>query len=54
VTISPDPDVIAEDIADDLRTALEEIEGILDDLKLRREAILSAPHPGQPCRSEKP
>ena len=32
----PDPDVIAEEIAEDLRVALGEIEDILDDLKLRR------------------
>ena len=31
----PDPDVIAEEIAEDLRTALEEIEAVLDDMRLR-------------------
>ncbi len=32
----PDPDIIAAEVAEDLRTALAEIEDILDDLKLRR------------------
>jgi type I restriction enzyme M protein len=32
----PDPDVIAEEIAEDLRSALEQIEAIRGDLKARR------------------
>ncbi len=31
----PDPDVLAEEIADDLRSALEEIESVLGDLQQR-------------------
>lgn len=34
----PDPDVIAAEIAEDLRTALEEIEDVLDDLRTRAGA----------------
>ena len=32
----PDPDVIAEEIAEDLRSALEQIEEIVGDLRARR------------------
>ena len=32
----PDPDVIAEEIAEDLRSALEQIEEIVGDLRTRR------------------
>ncbi len=38
----PDPDIIAAEIAEDLRTALSEIEDILDDLKLRRNGADSS------------
>ena len=34
----PDPNVLAEEIADDLRSALEQIEGVLVDLQARVEA----------------
>ena len=33
--IVPDPNIIAREIADDLRSALEQIEGILGDLEER-------------------
>ena len=34
----PDPHVLAQEIADDLRSALEQIEDILGDLEERMEA----------------
>lgn len=35
----PDPDVIAEEIAEGLRTALEQIEGVLADLQVRAAGV---------------
>jgi type I restriction enzyme M protein len=35
----PDPDVLAEEIAEDLRAALEQIEGVLADLRQRRVTL---------------
>jgi len=39
----PDPDVIAEEIAEDLRAALEEIEDVLDDLRARKDGGATKP-----------
>jgi type I restriction enzyme M protein len=35
----PDPDVLAEEIAEDLRAALEQIESVLGDLRQRRVTL---------------
>jgi type I restriction enzyme M protein len=39
----PDPNVLAEEIAEDLRAALEQIEDVLDDLRTRKSGGASAP-----------
>jgi type I restriction enzyme M protein len=45
----PDPDVLAQEIADDLRSALGQIEDILGDLKLRRVAPVAV----EPARAKR-
>jgi hypothetical protein len=38
----PDPDILAEEIADDLRSSLEQIEDVLADLRARAPAVRRA------------
>lgn len=46
----PDPHVLAEEIADDLRSALEQIESVLGDLEKLKAPIEIGAHQNEPAR----